>query len=279
MTKHPIREVAKREIDFSKIVIMISCFGNSRVTEMYATAISLILTLHKARIVILFNDTYENLEPKSAERFEVMSRLAVHQNVDLQIYYHAPEMSLANMYWNALHTSAVISGRDYWMSVDDDVLVPKTTLEFIEQVVKQEFSLLLYGFYELVNRRGYKDWQDKKVEWNAETCESLTKDFGEKTLIHQCWKVPKNYVLNVLKVGQHAGSFIARIDELRENKKLMNALQDWPKGLRGVDVAICKSFAENPILIVGANAYHTDCTGSTLDGKLWKEDVPSGLKS
>lgn len=278
ITRATKRAASKVNVNFEKIVVTVSCFDNSRVLDMYATVASLILSLNSGRIVILLNDLFENFTSESKERFLLLERLADHQGVELQTYYNEPSVSLAQMYWLALHTRYVTNSKTYWMSVDDDVLVPRKTLKAVENETKLGHSLILYGFYELINQRGYDDWVCRKLEWSPSEVELIKELYGEKSLIHQSWKVGLGYEPHLMSRGQHSGSFVVKIEDLKKNSKLLNTLKTWPKGRRGVDVEICKSIKSKPVFLAGATAYHTDRTKSTLNNNLWKEDVPEQLK-
>ena len=251
--------------DFSHIVTTLSCGCVSRFIDVYATTLQILANTNKNLVVLQLNYT-EKEEVK--DRLFVLQALAKHNNNQLYVNHFSPTLSLAFMYSDTIKN---YFSRKYWLSIDDDILIPASSLSLIREATMQDHSLLLYGFFECVNYRKYKDWNPNILSLREAL--TLLNTEREKEIIHRLQEQLPYLVLLPLTKGQHSGSFIIKIEEI--TRTMVDTLAKWEKGRRGVDVFLCKSM-KTANLIFGANAFHTDRTQGTITG-FWKKDVQEKL--
>lgn len=261
-------------IDFSQIRTSLSCYSNSRIPDMYATALNILSNTTNNFLVVNINTKY--LSDENLDRLAILLNLAKVTQNEVKVNTWPEEMSLAQMYYESFEDlDSQKNFRPYWLSVDDDLFIPTQTLNILSKVSKLEKQrgLYLYGFYEVINYRGYKDWSPE-IHYLRDI-PRVIKEYGQKALLHRLFKVVSEQpdIIPLLE-GLHCGSFMFCKGSLSPEKEkvILDTLKVWPKGKRGVDKFICETVG-NPYWIHGANAYHTDRTKKHIDNKMWTEDV------
>jgi hypothetical protein len=254
-------------VDFSRIVTSITCAGASRIHDMYATALNILINTTHNVLVLNYNDLEENQVVE--DRLKMLVELGKHTNNEVEIQRFDSKVALAAMHASTIELGSSI--REFWLSIDDDVLIPYQTLNLLSKAsYYNSRDLFLYGFFEVQNFRNYADWNPKP--YNLSDVGHIIEEHGEKHILHRlCARIPKFVMLKFFEQDQHCGSFMVRLKKVNE-PQLLTKLKHWEKGIRGVDVYICR-YVNNPSWIVGSNAFHTDCTRAHVDNVLWKKDV------
>jgi hypothetical protein len=272
-------------IDFSRILTSFSCFGNSRIPDLYATVLNVLANTTDNKVVVNINT--KDLSAETSDRLALLAAMARHTGNTFQVNTFEESVSLGQMYHYMLVDQQAQDGlvdksakiRRYWLSIDDDLFVPTVTLDLLAQasesfLYNQDFApdLFLFGFFEVINYRNYQDWYPEPLDWSSML--EAEKQYGQKHLLHRLYEPA--YLLTLKEFpGQHCGAFMIDLPKLIQKRWVLDHLKQWAKGQRGVDVYICKS-AESPRWIYGSNAYHTDRTKAHIDNTIWSKDVEGG---
>ena len=246
-----------------------TCASVDRFIDAYAAATNILANQGGIEFVMNLNF----LETESIDHYlGTLGALAHCRDSDFVVHKHSSDKSLAYMYHHMLECTDA----DYWISVDDDSLVPAITSNALVKRLKFRHGACLYGFYEVVNRRKYEDW-DSYLHEPLDIAQAIRKSTSlpqAKPYMHKHYaesEVP--VTVNISNLGLSSGSFMVPIKSVKNNTEAMAKLESWPKGQRGVDVFICSLFDSDLTFLI-TNAYHTDRTGSHLNNDLWTKDVP-----
>ena len=253
----------------NRIMFSTTCASVDRFIDAYAAATNILTNQGGIEFVMNLNF----LETESIDHYlGTLGALAHCRDSDFVVHKHSSDKSLAYMYHHMLECTDA----DYWISVDDDSLVPAITSNALIKHTEYGRSACLYGFYEVVNRRGYEDWDSYLHEPFdiGHTIKKATSLPQAKPYLHKHYvETEHNVAIDISNRGLSSGSFMVSAKSVKNNKEAMAKLESWPKGQRGVDVFICSLFDSDLEFLV-VNAYHTDRTGSHLNNDLWTKDVP-----
>ena len=260
-------------IRVDNITTAITCAGNERVNDMYATALNILANTTNNEVFIHFNT--EALSEEAVDRLKTLMHLAEHNSNILKPRFWPERTPLAHMHMHTIDQGT----RKFWLSVDDDVFIPYKTLNLLNQTANQLYPnslLYLYTFFEVINRRGYKDYHPQKIMLGKPTGNLLLEiNQYARTPLHRNYEIPDSPEFITMK-DLYCGSFMVNREYLCKRQDVLNELEDWKKGKRGVDKYICQAVTSRPQWIYGSTAYHTDCTRATIDNKLWTEDMDGG---
>lgn len=263
-------------IDFSRINVMLCCFGNERVNDLYAAAFNILMNTKNTVMDIAYN-TLE-LSEEALLRKSLLEALATHTGNKLTWINFDESVSKAQMISAILKTYDYISvvpytnkGTKWLLNVDDDYMIPYKTLKLFELASKVEnpgVNNYVYGQFDIINYRDYEDWSAEKLELSD--LFNFARENGLRCLPNHLMKEIPDELITFAMPGQSTGAYM--IDTSAIKLSMLDVLDQWPKGKRGYDEFLCSAIG-GVHWIYGSNSYHTDRTKAHVDGKVWKEDV------
>jgi hypothetical protein len=267
-------------VNFERINVMYCCFGNSRVTDLYASVFNVLMNVEQAHITIAFNTIFPSEETKM--RRSLLEAMARHTTNTLLWIEYPESFSKAQMienvfeYWEKNNVL-----RDWYLNIDDDFMIPYKTLNLLTQASMNYITpIYIYGQFDIINYRQFADWDSTKI--NESDILQFVAKYGMRCLIHHLAETIPDHLITYKLPGASTGSYMINYGSITSIIK--NKLKAWKKGVRGYDDYLCNAVLTNNFKdldiskesvrwIYGSNSYHTDRTQEHIDGVIWTEDV------
>lgn len=249
-------------IDFSDIVITMAVGSTipNRVSWAVATLANLACNCKNAKIKVVSNNS-ENFYSLSDYVSKLKPICNLNENkIDLIAFRE--DNSVAQMKVSALENET----RNWWMNIDDDFVIPYTTLKAIsfwsKNIKKSKDLGFCYGNWDVKNTRNYSDWNDTVYK----TEHQYLVDFGSyRHIAHHLWSVDGH---NLVSMTDMAPSFVYPLSSLTEEKR--NFMRNLKKGVRGYDITIGKGLSWVFIL---SNAFHVGIETGLMNSD-WQDKLP-----
>ncbi len=257
-------------IDFDKIATTFYCANHDRIPDAYASIMNILINTKNNLVVLCLNTLIENSQ--TTERISLLEATAKVTYNDFVLLKFEEKISKAHMQEQCFAGPCYSSpNKTYYLSVDDDFLIPYKTLDLLAQAAtKSEAELYIYGLFDVINYRDFQDWDDTKLALND--LFGFIRVNGMRCLINHLYKDIPDELITFKIPGQSCGSYMVKASSYIGNVELRANMIVYPKFKRGYDVMLCNSF-DKIEWIFGSNNYHTDRTKAHVDGTIWKQDA------
>ena len=277
----------------SNLSFIVPCAGSHRLDMALSTLSALLCNLRNTTVFLTLNEP--QVDDKYQSRVYDVASMGHLLGNSLVVLCYPTEFSKSAMMMHVVNTHI---STDYLVNVDDDVIVPASTLRLLESASEKEFlrrraadsvSVFIYGLMDVSNKRCHIDYESSVVLATTDSIKQLIDAWGKKILPHRVYEEvqglqtvelePDTFLMHAavdLKRNHGAGSWMIHAGHLLRNPRLGKILASWDKRMKGEDVFLVKNLASFRGMkwIVGSNAFHLDWNGTELDNPTWGNHLP-----